>query len=186
MSILFTGNCWKPIHNVYKNNNNNNKSLLHDPITPPPQSVRVEMSSENIRRKTRWSLAAGAVLTKPKQTVETVPLAEVTGLLGGPGRGSGKGSNWGLCRSTGGLQCSRGQGQCYLEGCDWDEQPPWSESAWKVGFSSVNSTVDCREGSGLRLLTAICRQQWKLLWVVRNWCGPCLAVVPPWPPSPWF
>ena len=45
----------------------------------------------------------------------------IPGLRGGPGRGTGKCSNRGLRRSTGGLQCSRGQRQCYLEGCDWEE-----------------------------------------------------------------
>ena len=43
------------------------------------------------------------------------------------GWGTGGCSNRGLCCSTGGLQRSRGQRQCYLEGCDWEKQPPRSE-----------------------------------------------------------
>ena len=30
----------------------------------------------------------------------------------------------------GGLQRPRGQQQCYLEGCDWEEWPPQSEPEW--------------------------------------------------------
>ena len=39
-------------------------------------------------------------------------------------------SNRGLRCSTGGLQRSHGQRQCYLEGCDWEERPPRSEPEW--------------------------------------------------------
>ena len=44
------------------------------PITPPPQSIRVELVHKAVKTLGRRSLAADAVVTKPKLTVETVPL----------------------------------------------------------------------------------------------------------------
>ncbi len=50
--------------------------------------------------------------------------------FGVSGKGTGKCSDWGLRRSTGGFQCPRGQWQWHLEGRDWEERPPWSEPEW--------------------------------------------------------
>ena len=42
----------------------------------------------------------------------------------------------------------------------------------------------CRLTWNFRFATARGKRHRKLPWIVRNWHGPCLAVVPPWPPPP--
>ena len=54
----------------------------------------------------------------------------VCGLLGGPGKGSARGSSGRLHGLIGRLQCTCRQWRRYLEVWDWEERPPWSEPGW--------------------------------------------------------